>query len=418
MDKIYVHGRIPLRGHITVQGSKNAALPILAATLLTEETCILQNCPRISDAEQMQMILQRLGCLVRWEQDGLKVTKQSRIEQTRLLYEEVSQMRCSVYFLGALIGTSKVVELPYPGGCVIGARPIDIHIKALEQLNVEIECRQDRLIARTTGLIGNEIQLPFPSVGATENLLMAAVLAKGTTQIIGAAKEPEVVALGQFLLAMGARIKGLGESVLEIEGVRSLHGIRFKIPPDRIVAGTYMFACMGTGGNILLSEVPVKDMESVLSVVDAMGGSLQIEADQIYLQAPATLKAIPHLQTRVHPGFPTDLQSPLLSCLCLAEGQSQIQEDIFEQRFHVVPELMKLGAEIEVLSPSQVRVTGVETLRGSKVAARELRGGAALVVAALSAKGQTIISGKEFIDRGYANLCKDLRDLGARIYSV
>lgn len=418
MDKIYVHGRIPLQGRITVQGSKNAALPILAATLLTQETCVIHNCPKISDAQQMLMLLRQLGCMVRWEQDGVKVDGRASIGEASLLYTEATKMRSSVFFLGALLGSCKCVELPYPGGCVIGQRPIDIHIKALEQLNVEFVCKEDRLIAQTNGVTGGEVRLPFPSVGATENLMMAATLARGKTRIEGAAREPEIVSLGRFLIAMGAEIKGLGESTLEIEGVKELHGVHFRIPSDRIVAGTYMMACMGTGGDILLADVPTEDMESVLSVIDAMGGNLQVEPNQIYLQAPARLKAIPFLQTRVHPGFPTDLQSPLLACLCLAEGNSVIQEDIFEQRFHVVSELVKMGANIEFLSSNQVRIGGVETLYGNEVTAKELRGGAALVVAALCAKGKTCISGREFIDRGYANICKDLRDLGARIYSV
>lgn len=417
MDQIYVHGRIPLRGQITVQGSKNAALPILAATLLTEEACVLHNCPRISDVEQMQTILQYLGCEIRREGDGLRVSGY-REGATRLLFDEVTRMRCSVVLLGALIGKCKRVELPYPGGCAIGQRPIDIHIQALKQLNIQILCKEDRLVAQTSGVIGNTVRLPFPSVGATENLMLAAVLAEGNTKIYGAAREPEIVALGHFLQAMGANICGLGESAIEIEGVKGLHGVHFQIPPDRIVAGTYMLACMGTGGNILLKNVPTEDMISVFEAIDAMGGNLQIDKKQVYLQAPVRLKPISYLRTQVHPGFPTDLQSPLLACLCLADGSSQIQEDIFEQRFHVVSELQKLGADIQLLSPNLVKIDGVEQLTGNNITAKELRGGAALVLGALCAKGQSMISGKAFIDRGYTNICKDLRELGARIYSV
>lgn len=417
MDKIYVHGRIPLRGQIRVQGSKNAALPILAATLLTEETCVLHNCPRIADVEQMQNILRHFGCEIRREGTGIKVSGRREC-MTKLLFDEVSRMRCSVVLLGALIGKCKKVQLPYPGGCAIGQRPIDIHIQALQQLNIQILCLEEHMIAQTDKLVGNTVNLPFPSVGATENLMMAAVLAEGTTKICGAAKEPEIVALGQFLQAMGAKITGLGESVIEIEGVEKLSGTSFRIPPDRIVAGTYMLACMATGGNILLQDVPLADMNSVFDALKTMGGSIQTDQNQVYLQAPERIQPIPFLKTQVHPGFPTDLQSPLLSCLCLADGVSIIREDIFEQRFHVVPELQRMGAHIELPAPNLVRIEGVECLKGNQVFAKELRGGAALVVAGLGAKGQSSISGRAFIDRGYANICKDLRDLGARIYSV
>lgn len=418
MDKIYVHGQIPLQGRITIQGSKNAALPILAATLLTKETCVIHNCPKITDVRQMQALLKQLGCEARWEQDGIKVSGFQSREHINLLFTEATQMRSSVFFLGALLGRCKSVELPYPGGCVIGQRPIDIHIRALEQLNAEFICKEDRLIATTCGLVGDEVRLPFPSVGATENLLMAASLAEGRTVIYGAAMEPEVVALGQFLSSMGAKIRGIGEPKIEIEGVRTLGGSHFTIPSDRIVAGTYMFACMGTGGEISLQDVPTKDMGSVLSVIEAMGGKLQVEAKEIYLQAPEELSPISFLKTRVYPGFPTDLQSPLLACLCLAKGTSVLQEDIFEERFHIVSELKKLGADIEFEAANRVKICGVDALQGSEMTAKELRGGAALVIAALCAKGHTSISGRQFIDRGYANICKDLRDLGARIYSV
>lgn len=417
MDKIYVHGRIPLRGQLTLQGSKNAVLPILAATLLTEETCVIHNCPKIVDVHQMLHLLSRLGCEIRWENDGVRITGRT-CEGGSMLYPEVSQMRCSILFLGALLGKCNRVELPYPGGCVIGQRPVDIHIDALRKLNVDISCKDDTLIAQTKGMIGERIFLPFPSVGATENLMLAAVKALGKTQIEGAAKEPEVVALGQFLKAMGARIRGLGSSTIEIEGGMPLHGAEFSIPADRIVAGTYMLACMSTGGTILLNEVPVEDMGSLLNVIKEMGGSLQIQQQQVYLQAPREINPVLYLKTEVHPGFPTDLQSPLLSTLCMARGESCIQEDIFEQRFQVVPWLVQMGAKIELLTANLVKVTGVEMLKGAQVKATELRGGAALVVAALGAKGETVIDGKKYIDRGYANICKDLRDLGARIYSV
>ena len=417
MDRIIVHGRIPLRGQLTVQGSKNAALPILAATILTEETCVIHNCPKIVDVHQMLFLLGRLGCEVRWDSDGVRVFGREILEAS-LLFPQASQMRSSVLFLGAMLGRTGTAQLPYPGGCVIGQRPIDIHIEALRNLNVEIECRDDKLIASTGGMIGNRVFLPFPSVGATENVMLAAVKAQGKTQIEGAAKEPEVVALGHFLKAMGAQISGLGSSCIEIEGNQPLHGTEFRIPADRIVAGTYLLACMSTGGSVLLKEVPVEDMESFLAVLNRMGGCLQIHDRQIYLQAPKDITPVEYIQTQVHPGFPTDLQSQLLATLCLAKGESRIQEEIFEQRFRVVPWLKRMGAQIEMLAPNLVRTRGVEMLTGSLVRAEDLRGGAALVIAALGAKGETVIEGKEYIDRGYANICKDLRDLGARIYSV
>lgn len=417
MDKIYVHGRIPLRGQLTVQGSKNAVLPILAATLLTEETCVIHNCPKILDAMQMQTLLLRLGCKLCWQSGGVRISG-AKMKEGNLLFAEVGQMRCSVLFLGALLGAVGKVQLPYPGGCVIGKRPIDIHIEALRKMGAQIYCEDDKVIAQSDCLIGSDIFLPFPSVGATENLLLAAVKAKGVTTIYGAAMEPEIVALGQFLASMGARITGLGSSTIVVEGVTRLKGTEFIVPSDRIVAGTYLLACMNTGGTILLNHVPTEDMQSVLEVIEEMGGKLQIEKEQIYLQAPKEILPVKFIQTKVHPGFPTDLQSPLLATLCVARGESLLQEDIFESRFQVVPELMNMGADIELREPNLVKIKGVSMLKGNFVEARELRGGAALVVAALGAKGQTIIAGKTYIDRGYSNICKDLRDLGARIYSV
>ncbi len=418
MGNIHIHGGIPLQGEVKIQGSKNATLPIMAAAVMTEGRSLLKGCPRIADVYQMQRLLKSLGCRTRWEGDALSI-EPGNVCLGAMPGDAVKGMRSSLTLLGALLGKCHVAYMDYPGGCVIGERPFDLHVRALEQMNITFQQEELGLYAWTEEVRGAEISLPCASVGATENIILAAVLAKGTTILHSAAKEPEIVALCQYLSACGACIEGAGEDCIRVEGVEHLRGTEYEIPRDRIVAGTYALACIAAGGSVFLKEAPTEEMGALLSVAEEMGAFLQSEEKGLYVQAPKRPKAILELQTKVYPGFPTDLQSPLLAVLAGTEGESRITETIFENRFRIVPELRKMGARIAVDEDGRTAcITGQETLHGAEVLARELRGGAALVIAGLAAQGETSIQNRVYIERGYVNICRDLRELGARIYSV
>lgn len=307
--------------------------------------------------------------------------------------------------------------MEYPGGCVIGERPIDMHLDALGRMGVSFEEKDGKLKAKTDKLQGTYIRLRFPSVGVTENVIMAGVMAEGNTRLEGAAREPEVQALCRFLCSCGAVIEGIGTDSLWIHGGRRLYGTGFTVPADRIVAGTYLFACLGTGGCVYLENAPTGEMESVLELAEAMGGRFFDDGKGLYVQAPHTLQPV-RLVTGPYPEFPTDLQSVVLVTATRAEGESYIEERIFENRFRILEELKKMGAHVEQISSECVRVRGRVVLRGCAVEAKELRGGAALTVAGMMAEGDTVISGYPFIYRGYENICRDFRELGARIASV
>ncbi len=396
-----------------MQGSKNAVLPILAATLLVRGTCVIRNCPRIADVYHMQNLLQELGCPVSWAGNTVTVNA-SKVSDNRMSGESVTRMRSSVMLLGAMLGRIGEAVMSYPGGCVIGRRPIDIHLAALRKMGVEITEEEQMFTARAVHLQGTEQKLPFPSVGATENVLLAAVLADGITVLENAAKEPEIVALCGFLTEAGADIEGIGSDRLVIRGVEELREAKYTVPADRIVAGTYVTAAMAAGGSIFLEEAPADQLGALLEAAEGMGCSVTINKEGIGIDSLRRLKPLPYLKTAVYDGFPTDLQSPMMVAMALAEGQGIIEESIFENRFRIVKELKKMGAEIETVK-NKAYVHGVERLQGTMVDAEELRGGAALVVAGLAAEGRTVIRNRHFIERGYENICKDLRGLGADI---
>ncbi len=413
MDSIHIYGGNLLRGEIRVQGSKNAVLPILAATLLVRGTCVIRNCPRIADVYHMQNLLQELGCPVSWAGNTVTVNA-SKVSDNRMSGESVTRMRSSVMLLGAMLGRIGEAVMSYPGGCVIGRRPIDIHLAALRKMGVEITEEEQMFTARAVHLQGTEQKLSFPSVGATENVLLAAVLADGITVLENAAKEPEIVALCGFLTEAGADIEGIGSDRLVIRGVEELREAKYTVPADRIVAGTYVTAAMAAGGSIFLEEAPADQLGALLEAAEGMGCSVTINKEGIGIDSLRRLKPLPYLKTAVYDGFPTDLQSPMMVAMALAEGQGIIEESIFENRFRIVKELKKMGAEIETVK-NKAYVHGVERLQGTMVDAEELRGGAALVVAGLAAEGRTVIRNRHFIERGYENICKDLRGLGADI---
>ncbi len=414
MKQIFIRGGVPLTGEVRIQGSKNAALPILAATLLAKGEHEIKNCPKIADVYYMLELIRSQGAVTYWKGRNLYV---NTLQLTPGPLEEKKEgtMRSSIFLLGAMLGRFGEVDLEYPGGCVIGDRPVNWHISHLNDMGV-IFCDSDsRIKARASRLTGFEHFLPFPSVGVTENLIMAAVLAEGVTTIHGAAMEPEIVALCDFLISAGARISGAGRKDIVIHGVSELHAGSILLPGDRIVAGTYALACMITGGGVLLEGAPVDHMTRLIPMLHAMGGSTLVNSEGLYLHRRDTLCAIPYTVTEVYPGFPTDLQSQLLTTMCTANGESVIEERIFGNRFRIAPELIKMGADIHI-EDHTAYVRGVEKLHGSTLSAEELRGGAALVLAGLGAGGETYIENCGHIYRGYENICRDLSELGARIY--
>ena len=416
MNHILCKGGMPLQGSVKIQGSKNAALPILAATLMTEGICHIRNCPKISDVYSMLYLLEKLCCEVKWDLEGVRIDTRN-VRKCEPCKDTFSCMRSSICLLGALIGRERDLTIESPGGCVIGERPIDLHLSALEKMGVQFTFEESKIHAVHHGLHGAHITLPFPSVGATENVIMAATLAEGKTILKGAAMEPEVRALCKFLNACGAKIKGAGTDLIEVEGVQNLEAATYEIPSDRIVAGTYLLTLAGCGGNMFLQNAPAKDMKAVLEILRELGVGLELSEKGIFVQADGRVKRIPFVKTMPYPGFPTDLQSLLLTVLTVGEGETILEETVFENRFKVVDELRKMGACIEKIDERKVCIKGVECLRGAGVKALELRGGAALITAGLMAKGQTRIQGVKYIERGYENICRDYKELGARITS-
>lgn len=418
MDSISVYGGVHLQGRVKIQGSKNAVLPILAATLLTRGENVLYNCPRISDVFAMQQMLRCLGCTVSSYPEYLLINA-THICKHRLPTEAVRGMRSSLCMLGALLSRNGEVYMEYPGGCVIGARPIDLHLEALAAMGAVFKEEKGMIWATVPeGFHGAQICFPKVSVGATENVVLAAVLAEGTTVIRCAAREPEVVALCEYLCLCGANIAGAGTDTIVIQGVKTLKACCYRVPGDRIVAGTYLFATIAAGGSVWLEEAPCEQMDAVLSVAESMGTLCQSFEDGLYVQSGEYRKQIEYLKTDVYPGFPTDLQSAAVAAMVGADGDGLIEETIFENRFHVAEPLKYMGAKLEVLDAKHLKVRGPAKLRGCPVEAKELRGGAALLVAGLSAEGMTTITGCGYIMRGYENICRDLRELGARVNSV
>lgn len=414
MKQIYIRGGVPLTGQVRIQGSKNAALPILAASILAKGEHEIKNCPKIADVYYMLELLRTQGVRTIWQGRNLYIDARNLIPGP-LQEKKEGSMRSSIFLLGAMLGRFGEVDLEYPGGCIIGDRPVDWHILHLNQMGAIFCDSSTRITAKATKLVGCEHYLTFPSVGVTENIIIAAVLAEGTTIIHNAAKEPEIVALCEFLNSAGANICGAGKTDITIEGVTELHNGVVTLPGDRIVAGTYALACMMTGGGVLLEGAPVSHLSRLIPLIHAMGGNTVTMEEGLYLHRKDKLSAIPYTVTEVYPGFPTDLQSPLMATLCVAEGESAIEERIFGNRFRIVPELLKMGADIHIEGHTAY-IHGVKKLQGSTLVAEELRGGAALVLAGLGASGETYIKQCGHIYRGYENICRDLSELGARIY--
>ena len=414
MVKLLIHGPNRLSGELSVHGAKNSTLPLMAAALLCKSECVLHNCPHLSDVEVSARILRHLGCTVQWEGSSLVVDPRG-VCQWDIPDALMREMRSSIVFLGAIVARTGRAVLSFPGGCELGPRPIDLHLHALRKMGVRIAEDYGCLSCSVDGsLRGAAIGLSFPSVGATENIMLAAVLAEGTTIVTNAAREPEISDLAMFLNRCGARIRGAGESTLVIEGVRQLHGCEHRVIPDRIVAATYMSAAAATGSAIVLNHVIPAHLEPVMPAFEELGCSIEIKGGSLRIAAPRRMGRIKSVRTMPYPGFPTDAQAPLMAAACLGSGTSIFVENIFESRYKHVGELLRLGANIKVEGRVAV-VEGVPRLSGAPVEAADLRGGAALVVAGLAARGDTEVTGLRYIDRGYENMERSLALLGADI---
>lgn len=399
-----------LDGEIWVQGSKNAVLPMMAAAILTRDTVVLHNCPHISDVEAMTDILRFSGSHVRWEKDSL-IIQAGRILSGTIPSELTGSIRASSLFVGALIGRCGQVKSAYPGGCEIGKRPLDIHLAAFRQLGIKI-IETDNTLTAKGHITGNELELRYPSVGATENIILASVCGDGIVKIKGAAREPEVVALCEFLNSMGADISGAGGHVISIRGVKRLHGCEYVVPGDRIVAGTYALAAIATGGRISIRGLKAADLAGQYMILSQISDKMSFKRNTWYIESKGHPKPVSEVKTGPFPEFPTDLQSPFLAAMLKASGISCIKETVYPDRFGIVRELKKTGAEIFTEGDKAV-VKGVPVLYGNSLKAAELRGAAGLVIAGLQAEGETDISGVEYLERGYEDICRDLNSLGA-----
>lgn len=416
MYQIEIAGGRRLAGSVPVHGAKNSVLPILAATVLGNGTSVIHGCPNLDDVDSSCEILEYIGCNIKREGSTICVDA-STIGKSCIPEEMMHKMRSSITFLGSMTARLGTAEMGTPGGCELGPRPIDLHIQALEKIGVAVKERCGRVETRCDSFVGGEVHFDFPSVGATENIMMAASLARGETVITNPAKEPEICDLQAFLNKMGAKISGAGTDCIVIEGVPVLHGAEHRVIPDRIVAATYLCAGIMTGGTVELTETNPEYIHAVTAVLRDMGASIYTNKHAVLLYAPQRIKPIKLLRTMPYPGFPTDAQAMMTAALTLADGTSMIEENIFENRFRHAAELSKMGADITTRGNVAV-IRGVKRLVGAPVTAMELRGGAALVLAGLCAEGISTVSGTSHIDRGYGSLVEDMQSLGAEIRKI
>ena len=415
MDKILIRGGRPLRGSVQVRGAKNAALPLMAAAVLAEEPCVLHNVPCLHDIFSMDKLLSSMGMQIDFT--GRSMTLDSpTLEKPEALYDLVRKMRASFFVLGPLLARFGRARVSLPGGCAIGTRPVDIHLKGLEALGAQVRI-EDGYVVAEGGLCGADIALDFPSVGATENLMMAACRAKGLTRLTNVAREPEIVDLGRFLNGMGAQISGAGTDLITVVGVDALGGAEHSVVADRIEAGTFLIAGVATHGDVTVLNANAEHLPSLLDKLRAAGAEVETEGGRIRARATNGVKAV-DVATRPFPGFATDLQAQMMTLLTCAGGASTIKETVFENRFMQVAELVRMGADISLDGNTAV-VRGVDALSGAPVMASDLRASAALVIAGLMAeKGETAVARVYHIDRGYERIEERLAGLGADIRRV
>lgn len=414
VQKLIINGGSVLKGEINLQGAKNSSLPILAGTFLADGESVINNCPKLSDIYSACRILTHLGC--RCSTAGNTVTVSGGNYGIYSIPDELMrEMRSSIVFLGAVLGRYGKCSLSLPGGCELGPRPVDMHLSSLRRMGVTIcekygmiECRAEN------GLKGAKISLQFPSVGATENIILAGVTANGITEIHNAAREPEITDLADYLIKCGAKIKGAGESTVIIEGVKKLKGCEYEVMPDRIAAATYIAAAAASGGEIKINKIRYSDVDSFTNIFEQMGCKIYSYKDMMYVKAPEIIKPVKNIRTMPYPGFPTDAQAVVMAVLCKADGTSIFEENIFESRYKHVDGLLRMGADIKVSGKTAI-VEGRKKLYGTKVSATDLRGGAAMVIAGLSAEGITEVSDISHIDRGYEAIENVLSALGAEI---
>lgn len=416
-QKFVIKGGTPLNGELKIQGAKNSVLPIIAASVMCGGETVIENCPKISDTYASSRILTHLGlqCII---EKNVMTVRNNGNKTVEIPDDLMREMRSSIIYMGALLGACGDCRMSFPGGCELGPRPIDMHIAAMKKLGAKvvdeygiIKCTAER------GLHGARINLNYPSVGTTENIMLAAVTAKGQTVISNAAREPEIIDLADFLNRCGGRIKGAGNSTIVIDGVQKLRGCTYSVIADRIAAATYISAAASTGGEISLTGIDSSICDSFLPVFEQMGCKIYVYSDRLYINASGKLKGVNKITTMPHPGFPTDAQAVIMAALCKAYGSSIFEENIFESRYRHVDALVKMGADIKVIGKAAV-VNGVEKLYGAKVSATDLRGGAAMAVAGLGAEGVTEVAEIHHIDRGYEDMEKAFSSLGGKIQRV
>lgn len=417
MDKLVINGPTKLKGEVTISGAKNAAVAILPATLLIDGVCTIDNLPDISDVKMSCKILEELGAKITWITDHEIEIDTRNISCTKAPLDMTSKFRASYYLLGSLLGRCKSAEVGLPGGCNLGARPIDQHIKAFEALGAKVDVAQGKITAKVKKLVGTSIYMDIVSVGATINAILAAVLSEGTTTIDNAAKEPHIVDVANFLNTMGADIRGAGTDVIKINGVKSLHGnVTYSIVPDQIEAGTFMLAAVASKGDVLIKNCIPEHLDCITAKIIEIGGNVEDYGDSLRVSmnkrpTKATVKTLPY------PGFPTDMQPQIGVALSIADGTSVIHESIWDSRFQYTFELNKMGAKITAQGKTAM-IEGVKSLSGAPVYATDLRAGAALIIAGIIANGETQLYNIEHIDRGYENIEEKFRKLGANIQRV
>ncbi len=417
MSKFIINGGNKLEGEVNVEGSKNAVLPILAASLINGDESIIHNIPRLKDVSTLTNVLENIGCRVFFNGNTIVVNSKGELD-TNIPERPVKEMRSSIILMGAVLGRFKHVKISYPGGCEIGPRPIDLHLKGLRKLGVNITESHGYIVCQYDKLIGKEIHLDYPSVGATENIMLAAVSAEGATIIQNAAREPEIIDLQNFLNKIGADIVGAGSSTIKILGTGRFHSAEHTVIPDRIVAGTYLIAAAITGGEIVLQDIVLDHLKPLISKLTESGCKIEKYDKMLMIKSPKRLNAVEMIKTLPYPGFPTDMQAQFMSLMSIAKGTSVIVETVFENRYKHAEELIKMGAKIKLDGRTAI-VRGVRKLTGAQLAAKDLRGGAALVLAALSAEGVSNIDNIDnHIERGYEDFDIKLKSLGADIMKV